>query len=178
MKKITTLLFMAAALVMTTSCDSDDDLPVSQPIQVNTFCYGDQTTNFETIGAIREEPQLSGGTGVFTEVTVLGDGLQLNDIDEIEGAGVLMQINFYGNSVDNFQTGLYQIASTEEPADASLSYSLDFDSTSMLNASVELESGFIRVETYQTGYAITVDGLDTNGDEFHGVYLGNVALLQ
>ncbi|GAK75289.1 hypothetical protein JCM19296_867 [Nonlabens ulvanivorans] len=169
---------MAAALVMTTSCDSDDDLPVSQPIQVNTFCYGDQTTNFETIGAIREEPQLSGGTGVLTEVTVLGDGLQLNDMDEIEGAGVLMQINFYGNSVDNFQTGLYQIASTEEPADASLSYSLDFDSTSMLNASVELESGFIRVETYQTGYAITVDGLDTNGDEFHGVYLGNVALLQ
>ncbi|KEZ92049.1 hypothetical protein [Nonlabens ulvanivorans] len=178
MKKITTLLFMAAALVMTTSCDSDDDLPVSQPIQVNTFCYGDQTTNFETIGAIREEPQLSGGTGVLTEVTVLGDGLQLNDMDEIEGAGVLMQINFYGNSVDNFQTGLYQIANTEEPADASLSYSLDFDSTAMFNTSTALESGFIRVETYQTGYAITVDGLDTNGDEFHGVYLGNVALLQ
>ncbi|MBF4985951.1 hypothetical protein FNJ87_16995 [Nonlabens mediterrranea] len=178
MKKITVLLFMAIAVIITSSCDSDDDLPVSQSIQVNTFCYGDQTTNFETIGAFREEPQLSGGTGVLTKVTVLGDGLQLNDMDELEGSGVLMQINFYGNSVDNFQTGLYQIVSTEEPADASLNYSLDYDSTSMLNASVALDSGFIRVETYQTGYAITVDGLDTNGDEFHGIYLGNVTLLQ
>ncbi|GAK88712.1 hypothetical protein JCM19297_3225 [Nonlabens ulvanivorans] len=169
---------MAVALVMTTSCDSDDDLPVSQPIQVNTFCYGDQTTNFETIGAFREEPQVGGGTGVLSEITVYGDGLQLNDMEELEGAGVLMQISFYGNSLDDFQTGLYQIATTEEPADASLSYILDYDTTGMFNASVALDSGFIRVETYQTGYAITVDGIDVNGDELHGIYLGNVALLQ
>ncbi len=168
---------MVTTIVMTTSCDSDDDLPVSQPIQVNTFCYGDQITNFETVGAFRGETQQVSSTGIRTFVTILGDGVTLNDMDELEGAGVLMQLNFYGNSTEGFQTGLYTISDLDEPANATLGYSLDFDAANTFSSFLALDSGFIRVTTYLTGFAISIDGIDDNGDEFHGVYLGNVNQL-
>lgn len=177
MKKLITLLFITTAIMTTTSCMSDDDLPIVSPIQVNTFCYGNQTTNFETINAFRSEPQASNGTGVLSAVTIIGEGITLNDMNELEGAGVVMQLNFYGDSFDGFQTGLYQISDLEEPANVALSYSLDFDATTQFNSTIALESGFIRVEPYFESFAITVNGTDTNGDEFHGIYLGGVNLL-
>lgn len=168
---------MATALILATSCDSDDDLPTGPVIQVNTFCYGDQTTNFETVGAFRGETLQVSADAIRTAVTIYGDGVSLNAMDELEGAGVLMQLNFYGNSTAGFQTGLYEITDLEESANVAVGYDLNYDAANMFSSFLSLDSGYVRVETYQTGYAITIDGTDANGDEFHGVYLGNVTLL-
>lgn len=177
MKKIMRLLFIATALITTTSCDSGDDLPTGPSIQVNSFCYGDQTTNFVTVGAFRGETLQVSNTGIRTQVTILGDGVTLNDMDELEGAGSLIQLSFYGDSLDGFQTGLYEISNLEESANVAVSYSVTYDAAVPLQPVIRLVSGNVRVQPYATGYAITIDGLDENGDEFHGIYLGNVPII-
>jgi len=176
-KKIISMLFVAMTMVTLMSCDSDDDLPSSPSITVNSFCFGDQTSNFDVIGAFRGETEQLNPTEIRTVVNILGDGLSLNDVDELEGIGVLMQLNFYGNSPAGFQTGVYDISNLQESANVSLSYALDYDATNTFNSFIEVSSGFIRVETFRTGFAITVDGIDGNGDEFHGIYLGDVLLI-
>lgn len=180
MKKVMSLLFMATALMATISCDSDDDLPVARgaTVQVNTFCYGDQTTNFFTTGAYRDETIQISNTAFLTNLDILGQGLTLNGMNELQGTGVLMELSFYGSTAAGFQTGVYDISTLEEPANVSLSYSLDHDPSSMVNAFLDLTSGIITVETFQTGFSIDVDGMDENGDEFHGIYLGNVPIIE
>ncbi len=177
MQKVTKWLTLVAVLIAATSCISDDDLQPAPAIQVNSFCYGDQTVNFETIGAFRGETFQASSTAIRTPVTLIGDGVSLNSMDELEGEGPLIILDFYGNSLDGFQTGLYEISSLQESANVAVKYSVTYDATMTLQPFIGIDSGYVRVQRYSTGYAITIDGMDQNGDEFHGTFLGNVPII-
>lgn len=163
---------------MNTSCDSDDDLPRYVSIQTNSFCYGDQTTNFKTVGAFRAVTTQVINSGIVTPVTMLGDGISIDNMNVLQGTGPLIELRFFGNSLAGLQTGLYQIVPSNESATVEIRYALDFDAASTVPMPmINIDSGRVKVEAYSTGYAINISGIDENGDDFHGIYLGNVNLL-
>lgn len=178
MKKIKLLIVLLLTISLN-SCNSDDDFPQTQLPTFNVFCFGDGTQGFDVISSFRGETTLIAPDQIRTQVTILGDGLSLNDMDEIEGNGPLIQLDFYGNNTAGFQTGLYQISTLQESANVIPRYSLDFDPTATINASIPLEDGFIRVSPFENenGFFIEIAAIDANGDEFHGNYLGLVSLI-
>lgn len=179
MNKILTLVMLFATLMTFNSCDSDDDLPQQNPTQVNVFCYGDQDAeaSFNAAGATRGETSQTANSGILTPVTIYSDGIMLDDTDQLDGSGQIIQLQFYGNSLSGFQSGVYTISDLDSTGNVNAQYALNYDSANQFTTFINLPTGFIKVEPFQTGYAITIDGQDVNGDPFHGIYLGNVPIL-
>lgn len=176
MKKLQ-LLFLCLTMLSVLSCDDDNNIQQVETPATNIFCYGDGTLGFDVIGAIRGETLQIATDAILTPVTILGDGIILNDMDEVEGSGAIIQLDFFGNSTSGFQSGLYDISTLQESGNASGSYSLNFDSTSTTNTFVNLDSGTIRVTPYNNGYLIEINATDNNGEDFHGNYFGIVLLV-
>jgi hypothetical protein len=170
---------IAAVLLFTTiSCDSDDDLPVIDPVEVNIFCYGVDGTESFTSSAGYNFDAIGTSSGVFrTTVLITDDNLTVDDNGNASGLGSLINLDLYGNADLNFQNGTYVIGDTEEAGDVVISYSPEYDSANSLIDSIRLIDGLVDVRDYGTGYAIQIDGVDFNGDRFHGIFLGNVTQL-
>lgn len=173
------VLGLAALFVLSiVSCDSDDDLPVIEPVQVNVFCYGTDSTesfvsnvayNFDVIGTSQ---------GVFrTTGIITDDNLTVDDNGAVSGVGSLINMDLFGNAAVIFQNGTYRIGDSEDSGDVVISYSPNYDSSNILIESIRLTNGIVSVRDFRTGYAIEIDGIDVNGDRFHGIYLGNVTQL-
>lgn len=176
MKKLITLLFLTVGIISTISCDDPEPI-IIEPIQYNVFCYGDGTQGFQTTGGFKEETSLTPNGSILTPVSLLGTGLVLNSNDELEGNGPIIDMEFYGSSIQGFQSGTYTISQQEATGEVNATYSLDFDPSVSLNTNILLESGSISVAPYQNGYAIEINAIDSNGDEFHGIYLGVIPTL-
>lgn len=176
MKQLSIILLALMAVTGLQSC-SDDDLPPRNTIITNQLCYGDGTQGFNTTGAFNDDTIFI-STGVSrTNVHILGEGLSLNDMDEIEGAGPIVRLTFYGDDNTGLQTGVYDVSTLQDVANVTAAYSLDYDSNNTFNTFINLDSGRIRVSPYSTGYFIEFITTDSNGDAFHGNYLGNIHLL-
>ncbi len=174
MKKIH-LLLIGLFMVSLSSCNDDDNvLPPLETPAANVFCYGDGTLSFDVTGAFRGQTLQISNDAIRTQVSILGDGLSLNEMDQIEGIGAIIELDFFGNTTQGFQSGLYEISDLQESANASGSYSISYDPTVTTNSFNTLDSGLIRVSPYNNGYLIEIDAVDSNGDDFHGNYFGLV----
>ncbi|WP_405369812.1 hypothetical protein [Nonlabens sp. Asnod2-A12] len=168
----------ALFLITTTSCDSDDDLPTGPSITVNTFCYGlDSLNSTDVFDAFNREVLETTTAGVFNTRTFIVDDNITVDNGQLDGTGFLITLDLYGNREQEFQSGTYAIGDTEDVADAVITYFTDYDASMRTNVGVELVSGFVGVSPFRTGYALEIDGIDANGDRFHGIYLGEVTPL-
>lgn len=168
----------ALFLIITTSCDSDDDLPTGPSIIVNTFCYGlDALNSTDVFAAFNREVLETSTTGVFNTRTFIVDENITLENGQLDGTGFLITLDLYGNRELEFQSGTYVIGDTEEVGDAVITYFTDYDASMRTNEGVEIVSGLVGVSPYRTGYAIEIDGIDANGDRFHGIYLGEITPL-
>jgi len=172
------LLLVLLITISLNSCNSDDDLPAVELPPTNVFCYGDGTQEFNVTGAFRGETLEIATDQIRTQVTILGDGLTLDDMDEIDGTGPIILLDFYGDNTAGFQTGLYEISTLQESANVSGSFSIDFDPTITTNNFATLDDGLIQVSPFNNGYLIEIDATDENGDDFHGNYFGIVPIIQ
>ena len=169
---------VALFLFSVTSCDSDDDLPSGPPLIVNSFCYGtDSASSFESTDAYYIDVEEVSPDVYRTVAFITDENLTVDVNSDFQGVGVLLEVVLYGNVDLIFQSGTYRIDENQEVGNAGVSYDIDYDSTSTINRGLVLTSGLVRVTPYQTGYAIEIDGVDIDGDRFHGIYLGNVTLL-
>lgn len=160
------------------SCDSDDDLPVGPTIILNSFCYGlDSANSFETTSGFYTDLQEI-RSGVFKSNIFLTDENITNGTNgELDGVGSLIELNLYGNQNNILQRGTYRIDNLEEVGNAGVSYLIDFDSTSTSNRGIILVSGYVSVSSYQGGVFVEIDGEDSNGDRFHGIFYGSFTAL-
>jgi hypothetical protein len=165
---------LALFLFSVTSCDSDDDLPLGPTIVVNSFCYGpDASSSFFSVEAYNNRVVESGVNIFNTKAFIVDNGItEVNG--ELTGIGILISVDLFGDRNQNFQSGTYTIGDTELVGDAVISYFIDYDSSLMNNTGIVIESGNVIVTPYGSGYAIEIDGIDANGDRFHGIYLGEV----
>lgn len=168
---------LALFLISVTSCNSDDDLPLGPVVVANTFCYGpDASNSFFSVEAYNNRVVQSGGNIFNTKAFIVDDGItEVNG--ELTGVGILISVDLFGDRFQSFQSGTYTIGDTELVGDAVISYFLDYDASLMNNTGIALESGYVEVTPYLSGYAIEIDGIDVNGDPFHGIYLGEVSEL-
>jgi hypothetical protein len=168
----------AVFLFSVTSCDGDDDLPSGPALIVNSFCYGtDSVNSFESTNAYYNEVEEVRPRVYRTAAFVTDENLTVDLNSNFQGIGVLLEIELYGDRNDVFQSGTYKIDANQEVGNAVVSYDIDYDSGNSMNLGLILTSGAVRVTPFETGYAIEIDGKDSNGDRFHGIYLGNVTLL-
>ncbi|PZX41057.1 hypothetical protein LX97_01838 [Nonlabens dokdonensis] len=172
--KISAYLLLSFLITNLIACDSDDDLQVVVPV-TNVFCYGpDSTSTFETRAAFNNDV-IEEANNVFRTTAFLTDGnITADSNGALQGAGVLMDVVLYGNQEINFQSGTYLIDGSQDVGRAFISYDIDFDSNSTDNRGIRLVSGNVKVRPYLTGFAIEIDGVDINGDRFHGIFLGNI----
>jgi hypothetical protein len=168
---------LALFLFSVTSCDGDDDLTYGPSIVVNSFCYGpDPVSSFFSVEAYNNRVVESGVNIFNTKAIIVDNGItEVNG--ELTGVGILVSVDLFGNRNQNFQSGTYIIGDTELVGDTVVSYFIDYDSSLMNNSGIIIESGNVMVTPYGSGYAIEIDGIDANGDRFHGIYLGEVSEL-
>lgn len=175
MKKILyTFLFMG----LLQACSINDDPVQLPPIVVNQFCYGVDTAQIASVNKSFYREAAFVASGVYkTDLLLTSQDFMVSDTDEIDGAGFLIDVDLNGNLDEPLQTGIYSIASGSEFGKAQLTYYEDFDTAVMLNAGINLESGIVVVRPYRTGYFIEIDAVDSEGNEFHGSFLGNSTLI-
>ena len=173
--KTSTYLLLSFLLINMVACDSDDDLPVVQPVTTNVFCYGpDAASSFETSAAFNNEV-IEVANNIYRTTAFVTDGnITVDTNGDFQGIGVLMEVVLNGNQDIAFQSGTYFIDGSQDAGKAYVSYDLDYDATSTDNRGIRLTTGYIKVRPYLTGYALEIEGEDINGDRFHGIYLGNV----
>jgi hypothetical protein len=175
MKKIIGSLVILSFLL---SCSSDDSLPQLPVVTFNEFTYGDDTTENVMVRNCYNRNALFIATGVSrTDVFITSEGFTINDSEQIEGTGFLIDIDLLGNAARSLQLGTYNIDPAIESGNAQINFSENFDTAATLNNSIDIESGIITVSAFRTGYLIEINGTDAMGNEFHGSYLGNTALI-
>ncbi|MGB5980910.1 MAG: hypothetical protein WBG46_02085 [Nonlabens sp.] len=173
MKKILLLLLCSAAIY---SCDTDDDLPELPEPVFNSFCYGTDAEEQLVAGAFNLEPEIIQARVYKTSVFIIDDNFSV-PMDELEGAGFLISLDLYGNEDFVLQPGNYLITDDESVASAQVAYSTNFDTDEVLNTSLSLESGRVIVRISGPGFYIQIDGVDANGNPFHGNYFGRTTTL-
>ena len=171
MKKV---LILSLIIGILAACSNDDDLPQVSEIVVNEFCYGLNGAENAEVSAAFNKTTESVVQGVFTtEVNITGPNFSILDNDRLDGTGFLINLTLVSNENIAFQPGNYLIDPNTEIANAQVSYFEDFDTASTMNLGIVIESGIVVVRPYSTGYYIRIDGVDSQGNDFHGIYLGD-----
>lgn len=167
-------MFLLFLILGSASCSIDDDAPVLPEIVVNEFCYGVDSAESAGVSAAFNENIESVTNGIYTtKVFITDEGFTVLDNDRLDGNGFLIALTLVGDQNILFQTGNYSINSGTEVANAQVTYFEDFDTSAMINQGTVVESGIVIVRPYSTGYYIQIDGVDREGNDFHGIYLGN-----
>lgn len=166
---------LVIVLVGITACDRTDEIPTFQLANPNSFCYGDGTQSFVVTGsALRGKSPISLSL-TRTSIEILSEGLTVNNLNELTGSGSILFLNFINVTDEQMLTpDIYNISNSNESKAVTGSYCLDFDPNSSSNLFVELTSGQVLISNYSTGYLIEIGSNDSNNDEFHGNYFGNV----
>lgn len=173
------VLSIATLFVLSTiSCDSDDDLPVGPTIILNSFCYGlDEANSFETVSGFFTDIQEIRSNVFRTNAFITDENIAASNNGSLDGAGSLIELNLYGNQNNVLQRGSYRIGNVQEVGTALVSYSIDYDSANPGNRGINLVSGYVSISNYQGGVFVEIDGEDSNGDRFHGIFYGSFTAL-